>query len=71
MSKLSKELFLQPILKGQRFDDHAIPVEVLAEFNAYKLLILEVAKFLFKKNNIQLEKEQKKYIIKYSNLIID
>lgn len=51
MSKLSKELFLQPILKGQRFDDHAIPVEVLAEFNAYKLLILEVAKFLFKKNN--------------------
>lgn len=49
--KLTKSLFLKPILKGNRFDDHSIPVEVFSEFNSYKNLILEVAKHLYKKKN--------------------
>lgn len=49
--KLTKSLFLKPILKGSRFDDHSIPVEVFSEFNSYKNLILEVAKHLYKKKN--------------------
>lgn len=49
--KLTKSLFLKPILKGSRFDDHSIPVEVFSEFNSYKNLILEVAKYLYKKKN--------------------
>lgn len=39
--------FLQPRLVGKRFDDHTIPLEVLADLSALEELITETAKWLY------------------------
>lgn len=39
--------FLNPRLTGKRFDDHAIPLELLEDFSALEELVIEVAKYLF------------------------
>lgn len=43
--------FAAPVLTGPRFASHVVPVEVLKEFEAYKRLIVEVAKALFLSRN--------------------
>lgn len=49
---LSKtEVFARIRFSGGRFDSHTIPLDVLPDLAAYKKLLVEVAKMLFKKNN--------------------
>jgi hypothetical protein len=40
--------FSAPVLRGGRFSDHSIPVDVLPEFVAYRDLVLGLAKHLFR-----------------------
>ncbi len=43
--------FLKPRLVGDRFDGHAIPLEVLKDLSVLEELIVEVAKWHFKRDN--------------------
>ena len=43
--------FLNPRLVGDRFADHAIPLEVLKDLSALEELIVEVAKWHFLQEN--------------------
>lgn len=47
----SSDIFARVRFSGGRFDSHTIPLEVLPDLAAYKRLLVEVAKMLFKKNN--------------------
>lgn len=42
-----RRIFLEPVFKGQRYADHAVPVDVLPELAAYRDLVVEVAKALW------------------------
>lgn len=44
--------FLSPQLKGKRFDEHRIPVELLEDISALQDLIVETAKWLYLKDNV-------------------
>lgn len=46
------DIFLAPILRGRRFDGHAVPVEVLADLAAYKDLVVDVARRLYLDKNL-------------------
>ncbi len=48
---LSSEEFLTPRLTGKRFEDHAIPLELLEDFAALEELFIEVAKWLYLEDN--------------------
>lgn len=62
-SKESKEKpFVTHVLRGPRFDDHTIPVEVLPEFEAYQALVVEVAKALFFTRNPKRKRVPKKFV---------
>lgn len=50
-SPLTEESFLTARFAGGRFDAHAIPFDVLPDLAAYRGLIVEVAKMLFKKRH--------------------
>jgi hypothetical protein len=43
--------FVTHVLEGKRFDDHAVPVEVLPELTAYRQLVLAVAREVFFERN--------------------
>ncbi|HEX5747164.1 MAG TPA: hypothetical protein VFZ09_13050 [Archangium sp.] len=45
------KVFAAPVFRGGRFDDHAIPVDVLPQFLAYKNLVRDLAMALFRKRN--------------------
>ena len=47
------KLFLKATLKGQRFDDHTLPLQLARDFIAYEDLIVELAKHLYIKENCQ------------------
>lgn len=42
-----EEPFISPRLTGKRFEDHAIPLELLEDFSALEELVFEVAKHLY------------------------
>jgi len=42
-----EESFISPRLSGKRFEDHAIPLELLEDFSALEELVFEVAKHLY------------------------
>lgn len=42
-----EESFISPRLTGKRFEDHAIPLELLEDFSALEELVFEVAKHLY------------------------
>lgn len=46
-----ENVFLAPKLEGKRFDDHAIPVELLEDFAVLQELIFEIAKDIYLKQN--------------------
>ena len=46
-----ENVFLAPKLEGKRFDDHAIPVELLEDFGVLQELIFEIAKDIYLKQN--------------------
>jgi hypothetical protein len=43
--------YLKPRLTGERFEGHSIPLEVLKDWTAFEDLIVETAKWLYKKQN--------------------
>ena len=45
------EVFIRARFAGGRFDSHTIPLEVLPDLAAYRKLVVEVAKLLFKRGN--------------------
>lgn len=44
-------LFLKATLKGQRFNDHTLPLQLARDFIAYEDLIVELAKHIYKKEH--------------------
>ena len=50
-SRSELEPFVTHVLKGARFDGHAVPLTVLPDFTAYRELVLEVARALFFREN--------------------
>lgn len=51
--------FLSPRLRGARFDDATVPVEVFAEFAAYRELVVAVAKEIFRERHPQRQRVPK------------
>lgn len=43
--------FISPKLEGKRFEDHTIPLELLEDFAAFEELLVEVAKWIYLKEN--------------------
>jgi len=43
--------FISPRLTGKRFDDHAIPIDLLEDFAAFEELLIQVAKFIYLEEN--------------------
>ena len=43
--------FISPKLEGKRFEDHTIPLELLEDFAAFEELLIEVAKWIYLKEN--------------------
>jgi len=50
-SKSKLEPFVTHVLKGARFEEHAVPLTVLPDLTAYRDLVLEVARALFFHDN--------------------
>lgn len=48
---VTRDEFLKPVLKGRRYDDHSIPLEVLTEFAAYRNIVIELAKYLYRQGH--------------------
>jgi hypothetical protein len=46
-----KTLFLKPKLEGTRFREHSVPIELLKDWAAFEELIVEVARWLYLKDN--------------------
>ncbi len=47
----SEQAFISPRLTGKRFEDHAIPLELLEDFSAFEELVIEIAKYLYLTDN--------------------
>lgn len=47
----TEKAFLNPKLEGRRFDDHALPVDLLEDFSALEELIFELARKIYKEQN--------------------
>jgi hypothetical protein len=43
--------FLEPRLNGERFEGHTVPLELLKDFSALQEMLVEVAKWEFRKNH--------------------
>ena len=46
-----KQEFLKPTLNGERFQDHTVPLELLKDFAALQEMLVEVAKWEFRKDH--------------------
>jgi hypothetical protein len=42
-----RDVFLRPVFRGKRFEQHEVPVETLEEFRRYQELIIDLAKSIF------------------------
>lgn len=51
-----EQKFLEPILKGERFDDHTVPLELLKDFSALQEMLVEVAKWEFRNSHPERER---------------
>ena len=52
VENLENQVFLEPRLTGKRFEDHTIPLEVFKDFSALEELIVELAKYAYKQENL-------------------
>jgi hypothetical protein len=43
------QMFVQPKFTGQRFNNHALPVDVASDLKAYQMLLVGLAKYLYRK----------------------
>ena len=46
-----KQEFLNPTLEGERFQDHTVPLEIFKGFSALQEMLIEVAKWEFRKSH--------------------
>jgi hypothetical protein len=59
-SKVKQE-FLKPKLIGERFQGHAVPLELLKDFSALEEMLIEVAKWKFKQEHPDRERIQRNF----------
>lgn len=48
---MAKESFIQPRFVGPRFEEHTLPVSAAQDLAAYEELVIELAKYLYRKGN--------------------
>ena len=48
---MNRDVILKPRLVGKRFDEHAIPMDILKDLTVFEPFIIEVAKWLFLKEH--------------------
>ena len=48
---MNKTEFLKPKLDGKRFEDHTVPLELFRDFSALQEMLIEVAKWEFRRSN--------------------
>lgn len=51
--------FISPVLNGPRFNDHAVPLELIQEFTILEELILDIAKTIYLRDNQNRERVPK------------
>jgi hypothetical protein len=51
LETIEEQIFLQPRLTGERFENHTIPLELFKDFSALEDLIIELAKYVYKQEN--------------------
>jgi hypothetical protein len=59
--KLERQEFLKPILRGERFEGHTVPLELLKDFSALEEMLVEVAKWRFKQEHPNRERTQRNF----------
>jgi hypothetical protein len=59
--KVQRQEFLKPILRGERFQDHTVPLELLKDFSALEEMLVEVAKWKFKQEHPNRERIQRNF----------
>jgi hypothetical protein len=58
---VQRQEFLKPILHGERFQDHTVPLELLKDFSALEEMLVEVAKWRFKQEHPNRERIQRNF----------
>jgi hypothetical protein len=58
---MKQQDFLKPILHGERFDGHTVPLEILKDFSALEEMLVEVAKWKFKQEHTDRERIQRNF----------
>jgi hypothetical protein len=58
---VQRQDFLKPILHGERFRDHTVPLEILKDFSALEEMLVEVAKWKFKQEYPGRERIQRNF----------
>lgn len=56
-----RQEFLKPTLRGERFEGHAVPLELLKDFSALEEMLVEVAKWKFKQEHPNRERTQRNF----------
>ena len=59
--KVQQQEFLKPILRGERFEGHTVPLELLKDFSALEEMLVEVAKWKFKQEHPNRERTQRNF----------
>ena len=62
MAEQSSTEFTRAIFKGERFDQHSVPVDVLQELKTYRDFVVDVARQLFFKENPGRERLPKGFV---------
>jgi hypothetical protein len=58
---MKQQDFLKPILHGERFRNHTVPLEILKDFSALEEMLVEVAKWKFKQEHTDRERIQRNF----------
>lgn len=53
--------FISPRFIGKRFEDHSIPMDILKDFAVFEDLIFEIARWIYKEENIDKKRAPKKF----------
>jgi hypothetical protein len=59
--RVQRRDFLKPILHGERFQGHTVPLELLKDFSALEEMLIEVAKWKFKQEHQDRERIQRNF----------
>lgn len=53
--------FISPRFIGKRFEDHSIPMDILKDFAVFEDMIFEIARWIYKEENIDKKRAPKKF----------